>query len=384
MNIYIPFTYIIGWSEHKKFYYGAKYAQGCQPSDLWTTYFTSSEVVNDFRKTFGEPDIIKIHRTFSDKDSCVLFENDYLERIDARNHLLFLNQSNGGGKGFYKKMVTEKEKEKTRQTHLKKYGVESSNQSEMVKENKRISMLERHGVEYNFQMESVKEKTKQTCLSIHCVESYNQVPEIKAKKKETVLKNWGYENINQVPEIQEKKKKNCLEKHGVEHTLQVPEFREKGKQTCLEKYGVESSNQSEIVKQSKKESMLENWGYENPSQVPEIKEKKKQKFLEKYGVENYNQLEKICVFCGEMKNVVHESKCKKNPNRKVPNKKGIDCHTTKFYLITSPTNEEYKICSRKNLLSFAEKHQLAKYSFLANRISGWFIKEITRKEYDDC
>ena len=93
MNIYIPFTYIIGWSKHKKFYYGAKYAQGCHPSDLWESYFTSSKYVKEFREQNGEPDIIKIHRTFSDKHSCVSFENKYLNRIDAKNSQLFLNKS---------------------------------------------------------------------------------------------------------------------------------------------------------------------------------------------------------------------------------------------------------------------------------------------------
>lgn len=96
MDIYIPFTYIIGWSNHKKFYYGAKYAQGCQPSDLWESYFTSSQYVEEFRKENGEPDIIKIHRTFSDADSCVLFEHNYLTKIDAKNNDLFLNKHNGG------------------------------------------------------------------------------------------------------------------------------------------------------------------------------------------------------------------------------------------------------------------------------------------------
>lgn len=99
MNIYIPFTYIIGWSEHKQFYYGCKYAQGCQPSDLWESYFTSSEYVEDFRKENGEPDIIRIHRTFSDGKECVEFEHKYLSKIDAKNNILFLNKHNGGS-GF--------------------------------------------------------------------------------------------------------------------------------------------------------------------------------------------------------------------------------------------------------------------------------------------
>ena len=95
MSIYTPFTYIIGWTQYKKFYYGAKYAQGCQPSDLWKTYFTSSNYVKEFREEFGEPDIIKIHRTFSDANSCQNFEYTYLTKIDAKNNDSFLNKSNG-------------------------------------------------------------------------------------------------------------------------------------------------------------------------------------------------------------------------------------------------------------------------------------------------
>lgn len=95
MNIYIPFTYIIGWSEHKKFYYGCRFAKNCHPDDLWTKYFTSSSYVDSFRKEFGEPDIIKIHRTFTDKTSCLIFEEKYLTKIDAKSNNLFLNESNG-------------------------------------------------------------------------------------------------------------------------------------------------------------------------------------------------------------------------------------------------------------------------------------------------
>jgi hypothetical protein len=112
MNIYIPFTYIIGWSKHKKFYYGCKYAKNCQPSDLWTTYFTSSDYVKEFREENGEPDIIKIHRTFTDKDSCILFEQQYLTKVDARNNLSFLNKTNGN-------KIACNDSEKARKTALK-------------------------------------------------------------------------------------------------------------------------------------------------------------------------------------------------------------------------------------------------------------------------
>ena len=36
-----PYTYLIGWSNLNKFYYGVRYGKGCHPSDLWVKYFGS-------------------------------------------------------------------------------------------------------------------------------------------------------------------------------------------------------------------------------------------------------------------------------------------------------------------------------------------------------
>ncbi len=64
MSIYIPYTYIIGWSLYNKYYYGVRYAKNCNPNDLWKTYFTSSKYVKEFRNNHGEPDIIQVRKTF--------------------------------------------------------------------------------------------------------------------------------------------------------------------------------------------------------------------------------------------------------------------------------------------------------------------------------
>ena len=66
MKISKPYTYLIGWSKIKKYYYGVRYKIGCQPDDLWKKYFTSSYFVKCMRETFGEPDIIQIRKVFDD------------------------------------------------------------------------------------------------------------------------------------------------------------------------------------------------------------------------------------------------------------------------------------------------------------------------------
>ncbi len=106
-----PFTYLIGWSTAKKFYYGVRYANNCHPSDLWTTYFTSSAFVARFREEFGEPDIIEVRRTFDSKLSAKLWEHRVLRRMRAATRKDFLNKNNG--KSFLRnvgKPLTEEHK----------------------------------------------------------------------------------------------------------------------------------------------------------------------------------------------------------------------------------------------------------------------------------
>lgn len=89
----IPFTYRIGWSKLDKHYYGVKYAKGATPKDLWTTYFTSSKIVDDYRNIYGEPDIIEIRKVFTDSKDALLWEKNVLIKLGVINNEKWLNQS---------------------------------------------------------------------------------------------------------------------------------------------------------------------------------------------------------------------------------------------------------------------------------------------------
>ena len=94
MSIYSqPYTYLIGWSTHRKFYYGVRYALGCHPGDLWTKYFTSSSEVTRVRTELGEPDIISVRRTFSTSDEARDWEHKVLRRMDVVLREDFLNKT---------------------------------------------------------------------------------------------------------------------------------------------------------------------------------------------------------------------------------------------------------------------------------------------------
>jgi hypothetical protein len=90
-----PYTYLIGWSHTKTYYYGVRYAAHCNPSDLWVTYFTSSKHVKNYREENGEPDIIQIRKVFNSTTSARSWEEKLLKRIDASSRSDFLNKANG-------------------------------------------------------------------------------------------------------------------------------------------------------------------------------------------------------------------------------------------------------------------------------------------------
>lgn len=92
----IPYTYLVGWSKHSKYYYGVRYAKNCNPSDLWVTYFTSSKLVDDMRLKWGEPDIVQVRKTFEDRESAILWEHKVLSRLKVLQESKWLNQSIGG------------------------------------------------------------------------------------------------------------------------------------------------------------------------------------------------------------------------------------------------------------------------------------------------
>lgn len=93
-----PYTYLIGWSTHNKWYYGVRHAADCNPNELWKTYFTSSKHVKEFRKQFGEPDVIEIRKTFVDGNAAKLWECKVLKRMQVPYRNDFLNKSYSDGK----------------------------------------------------------------------------------------------------------------------------------------------------------------------------------------------------------------------------------------------------------------------------------------------
>ena len=100
MDIYQPYTYLIGWSELDKWYYGVRYAKNCNPSDLWVKYFTSSSYVHEFREQNGEPDVIQIRKIFNNRESALMWEEKVLRKMNVNRNNRFLNANVRGAIDF--------------------------------------------------------------------------------------------------------------------------------------------------------------------------------------------------------------------------------------------------------------------------------------------
>ena len=214
--------------------------------------------------------------------SCVTIECicDYCGEPMKRYYSTYLKGREVVPKDCCNKCISKKSKE----TCMKKYGVENTTKLDWVQEKIKKTCLERYGVENALQNEEIKQKIKNTNLERYGTVCSLNCEEIKNKAKQTCLKKYGTEHPLQNEEIKQKVKNTNLERYGTTCTLNYEETKNKSKQTCLEKYGVANYCESDDFKNKFKQTSLEKYGVEHPFQSEEVKEKIKESFEDRYGV----------------------------------------------------------------------------------------------------
>jgi hypothetical protein len=91
-----PFAYVITQVSSNIRYYGIKFAQGCQPTDLGTTYFSSSRIVKKLIKEEGIQNFrFEIRKIFKTRDEAIRWEKRFLTRINAAQSPHWFNKHNG-------------------------------------------------------------------------------------------------------------------------------------------------------------------------------------------------------------------------------------------------------------------------------------------------
>lgn len=70
-----PYTYRIFHRPTEMYYYGAKYALGCDPSTFWIDYFTSSDAVKKLINEYGVDSFdVEIRKIFKTPEECLKWE----------------------------------------------------------------------------------------------------------------------------------------------------------------------------------------------------------------------------------------------------------------------------------------------------------------------
>lgn len=95
MSIYQPYFYIIGWTEHDMWYQGIQYGKNAHPSNLWNTYFTSSNYVKEFAAQHGDPDVIET-LPLETAEQAIAEEIRYQRECDVLNDPRWLNKNISG------------------------------------------------------------------------------------------------------------------------------------------------------------------------------------------------------------------------------------------------------------------------------------------------
>jgi len=117
-----PFVYVIKHISSGKRYCGVKFSKGCSPSDMLTTYFTSSKIIKQMISD-GEEFIIDIIIVCDSKDDAIELEEFILTEANAHLSDEWFNQAIG-------KAINP---DTVKVTCLAKYGVDNWMKSENAK-----------------------------------------------------------------------------------------------------------------------------------------------------------------------------------------------------------------------------------------------------------
>ena len=163
-----PYTYLIGWTTHQKYYYGVRYARDCSPEDLWKKYFTSSPSVKAMKLLYGDPDIIQIRKTFNDIHKARLWETKVLRRMRVVQNMNFLNKNDAPAPPINNRIMSDSTKGKISAIHKGK--PKSADHKQKIREARSHQIMAKGRV--------VSEETKQKLRDANIGKTF--FPEVRA------------------------------------------------------------------------------------------------------------------------------------------------------------------------------------------------------------
>jgi len=256
MAIYTPYFYIIQDKRNGMYYAGAKWVQA-NPNNFMKLggYLTSSETIKSLIEQYGlSAFAVRKIRVFDTAEQAQDYETRFLRKVNARKHPKFYNGHNNDGAMDVAKMKivmmevygdpNYNNREKARETTLKRFGVDNYNNREKARE----TTLKRFGVENVFQSDEIRKRCDSTKEELYGDPNYNN----REKAKQTTLERYGVEYNLQSTEVREAAKKTKEIKYGDPNYNNRPG----AKETWMKKYGEEHPNKTERNRKILKKAAL--------------------------------------------------------------------------------------------------------------------------------
>lgn len=120
---------------------------------------------------------------------------------------------------------------------------------------------------------NIVNKSKETCIKRYGVDSYTKTDECKAKVIKTNMERYGVEVSSKNQDVKNKMYETNLIKYNHKYTFNVPEIKGKINKIINDKYGVENVFQSQEIKEKIKNTNLEKYGVDNVMKNIEIFDK---------------------------------------------------------------------------------------------------------------
>ena len=254
ITTYTPFTYCLTFLPTGKRYYGVRYAKDCHPDQLWTTYFTSSEIISDLIEEHGKDAFtFEVRKTFITSEQARSWETKFLTRINAAKHPEWLNGHNGG-KNFH----STPESVKKRKDTLEKNGtLHPMKNPETVQKVMRTKKKNGTGPDSPESIQKGKDtKTRNGTLNPSSPESIQKG--LDTKKKNGTLNPSSPESLQ--------KRKETMERNGTENCMKNPETVQRAKDTKIRNGTLPAMKNPETVQKVK--NTKKDRGIENPSKIP--------------------------------------------------------------------------------------------------------------------
>jgi len=89
-----PYTYLLKHIPTGLVYYGCRYAKGCDPSEFWAKYKTSSKYVKNLIDQYGSDTFqYEIRKVFNSTESARIWESRVLKRLKVVSREIFINRT---------------------------------------------------------------------------------------------------------------------------------------------------------------------------------------------------------------------------------------------------------------------------------------------------